>query len=74
MTEVANRFIISGWLLLSNNPKEKSKKSSLAAQLAERYTYSASGAFQSQLEQRFPKCLSMVPLSSGRSPSFVVGA
>ena len=30
MTEVANRFIIPGWLLLSDNPKEKSKKSSLA--------------------------------------------
>ena len=71
MTEVANRFIIPGWLLLSDNPKEKSKKSLLAAQLAEN---SASGAFQPQLEQRFPKGLSMVPLSSGRSPSFVEGA
>ena len=25
MTEVANRFIIPGWLLLSDNPKENSK-------------------------------------------------
>ena len=57
MTEVANRFIIPGWLLLSDNPKGKSKKSSLAAQLAEEYTHSASGAFQPQLEQRFPETL-----------------
>ena len=30
---------------------------SCAAQLAEEYTYSASGAFQPQLEQRFPETL-----------------
>ena len=39
MTEVANRFIIPGWLLLSDNPKEKSKKSWLADIVRTRLSY-----------------------------------
>ena len=39
MTEVANRFITPGWLVLLDNPKEKSKKSSLADIVRTRLSY-----------------------------------